>query len=171
MVKLVANAEVLGKLTYPFQPENPKIFSSAISNPPWEKTEKPGLVRNKYGKGTAIYSSYPIEMLKTVDQNAMFKNLLLSLLPEDRTCIIDAPSCVEVTIHKQLEKGATIVNILNDQIAEVNLPVYDAKVKVKLDFEPESVMSVDGGASFKYEDGYLTITVDKLDIYKMIIIK
>ena len=170
MVNVVSGAEVLGKLTYPYQPENPMLFSSAISNPPWEKTEKVALVKNKYGKGTAIYSSYPIEMLKTVDQNAMFKRLLLSLLPEDKKCILDAPSCVEVTIHKQLNKGATVVNILNDQIAEVNLPVYDVKVKVKLDFIPKSVTSVDGGINYEYNDGYLTIVVPKLEIYKMIVI-
>ncbi len=173
LISVNNDAEILAYLTYPYS--NEKIqgaFSSAISNPPWEKTDKPALVKHSYGLGKTVYSSYPIEMLKTKDQNKVLKNILLSLLPKDTVCKIDAPDCVELTVYRQQKSGNLVVNVLNDQMAEKNLPVYGISVSVKAK-KPKSVILADNGlpVSYTYSNGYVNLQIEKLDVFTMFIIK
>ena len=172
-VEAKEGATVLGYITYPYRnQENPKAFSSAISNPPWEKSNVPALVANTYGKGKTVYSSLPMERLKTVGQNKVFKNVLEGLLPTERTLTLNAPSCIEVTLLKQEKSGKLLLNVLNDPIMEENLPVYGVTVTVKCK-PPKSVIDAESEAEipFVYENGMLTVRVEKIINFKMFVIE
>ena len=173
IVKAKEGAEIWAYITYPYKKEGvEKAFSSAISTPPWGRSENPALVFNRYGKGKALYSSYPLEMMKKQDQNKVLKNLLVGLLPEDTTFKMDVPEHIEVTFLKQTKTGNYLLNVLNDQMAEENLPIYDLKISVKT-AKPKKVIDAETEkeATYQYKDGYLTVTVDKIKNYKMYIIK
>ena len=172
-VRARKDAEILAKITYPYRNEAlPDAYSSAISDPPWERTELPALVGHRFGKGRTLYSAYPIEILKTRDQNKVFFNLFEHLAGrlQLRT---DAPDCVEATFLRQERSGRLIFSLLNDQMAEENIPIRDFGIQLKLGARPESVYSVTDGKEipFEWKEGVLSLRIGELKIYQMLVFK
>jgi len=79
-VRVTGQAGTLATIILPYQDEfDPKRFSSAISNPPWQATQLPAVVKNKYGKGTALFVSGTLEQGKYHVQKEMLIRLVKNL--------------------------------------------------------------------------------------------
>ena len=80
---------------------------------------------------------------------------------------------VEVTVLDQPERKRLVVNLVNMQDRLPVLPVFDLKVRIRLDgrkirdvrLAPDS-----GPLPWKTEDGHTTIAVPKLEVFQMILV-
>jgi hypothetical protein len=150
-------AEVLATTTLPWPAPNPTQFSSIHSNPPWQPTEQPEIVLNRYGAGQAIYCASPIE---SVDN--LFDTLpeLVRRLHKTYAFEVDAPSCVEATLFRQADRHRYLFTLVNFQRDLPNLPVDDIRVTLRVpqgrvgrvallpDGQAIATTERDGGVSF-----------------------
>ena len=173
----VANdsADVLATVTYPFtDSRNFHRYSSAISNPPSEKTDIPALVYNKYGKGASMYSFAPFERSKTVCNYDIFATLINSLIDENGGAIFETDECqyLEHVIRHSAEKKHYTVSLLNYQNTKKIAPLYNVCFSLLLDIEPKKVYT-NLGTEVKWEkrDGKLYFDLARLDIYDVIYIE
>ena len=167
--------EVLATLTYPFtDARNYLRYSSAISNPPSEKTDLPAVVRHKYGKGTCIYSVAPLELSSEVCNYDIFAELIKSLADEcgglNFTC--EESEYLEHVVRHNPEKRHYTVSVLNYQNVRKIVPLRDVTFTVQLDVAPKSVKTTLGTPVQweKQADG-LHICLEKLEIYDVIYIE
>ncbi len=160
--------EVLATMTMPYTKPTERRFASIHSNPPGIPTEIPAILRTTYGKGTVIWSAYPIEN----DGRRAHKNLILSLLSTllDRTNLTvrtTAPRQVELVTFRAGERlTISAVDLLcTDEL----LPVPSFTVEIRTD-NPGKVRllgetEVEIPAS--YENGYTKFTVENLIMFDM----
>lgn len=173
--KVSDSAEILATVTYPFtDARNFHRYSSAISNPPSEKTDIPALVYNKFGKGAAMYSFAPFSRSKAVCNYDIFAELINSLVNEQGGAIFETNECeyLEHVIRHSEEKKHYTVSLLNYQNVKKIAPLYNISFSLKLDIEPKSVYT-NLGTEIKCEkrDGKLYFKLAKLDIYDVIYIE
>jgi len=169
------SAEVLATVTYPFtDARNFHRYSSAISNPPGEKTDIPALVYNKYGDGACMYSFAPFERSKAVCNYDILAELIYSLIDEKGGAIFETEESeyLEHVIRHSEEKKHYTVSLLNYQNVKKIVPLHDINFSLKLDIEPKKVYT-NLGTEVKWEkcDGKLKINLAKLDIYDVIYIE
>ena len=154
------------------------------SSPPGKSTGYPSITINEFGKGKAAFLSQDIFTAynKRIQWNLknVFRNLVNMVLPE-KLIEIEAPGMVEVVLNK---KGNDLqVNLVNHyrekslgeaiSIAEKVIPVYNIKVKVKVEKMPKSLTLIPGKRKLDWEmkDGYVVFTVPTLHIYSIIVIE
>ena len=94
-VKARAGARVLATTTLPWPSPSPDKFSSIHSDPPWEKTDRPELVENAFGRGRCVYASSLIESIETL--RSAFVGLVRHL-GGPFAFEVDAPEWVEATL-------------------------------------------------------------------------
>lgn len=155
----------LAAMTLPYGHPHPGTVSdtrwaSIHSSPPWQETDRPLLVRNRFGQGEAIYSAFDIEAGASPEHDRLFLSLIRALLP--------APPRVEVETHPQLWMSAfdqterTVLSLLNYPAEDPPLPVPHARVRVRLphgarcsavrrapDLMPIPYRERDGGVEFE----------------------
>jgi hypothetical protein len=122
-------AEILATTTLPWLTNDPTKFSSIHSNPPWEATNRPEIVVNKFGRGRAIYCSSPIETVEVLEATFV---LLIRLLHNKSSFEVDAPACVEATLFHQPDRNRYLFNLVNFQKDMPNLPVEGIAVRLRL---------------------------------------
>jgi hypothetical protein len=128
--------QILATTAVPWPRHDPSRFSSIHSDPPWQWTDRPEIVRHAFGKGTAIYCSSLIENLKLLGET--FVGLVRDL--ENRFHFeATAPPCVEVTMFLQADRQRYLLSILNFQDQLPNLPIDDIEVRLRL---PENVSRI-----------------------------
>lgn len=174
VVPLHENAEILATVTYPFtDARNFHRFSSAISDPPTEKTNLPALVSHSYGKGTSVYSLMPFELSEAVCNYDIFTKLICNLVNQNGGSILETEESEyleHVVRHNPVKKHYSI-SLVNYQTVKKIVPLRDIHFSLHLDLEPKQVYSTLGTpVSWKRMDDRLHLTLEKLDIYDVIYI-
>ncbi|MBC7327549.1 beta-galactosidase trimerization domain-containing protein [bacterium] len=163
-------AEVIARICLPYtDPADVSRFASIHSNPPGIMTDYPAIVRNKFGKGEAIWCAGPLEMMSEERHRSFFLRLLKSLVGEELSFQAEAPKSVEITMFKQ--KGRYIINLLNFQPELPNIPVQGIKLKIKITDERISSVSILPSRRplpFQIMDGFFEIEIPRLETFMMI---
>ncbi len=173
--KISDSAEVLATLTYPYtDARNFHRYSSALSNPPSEKTDIPALVRNRYGKGVCVYSSAPFENSTAVCSYDILTAILKDLLNEVGGMVLecDESEYLEHALRHDAENKRYTLSLLNYQNVKKIVPMHNVEVSLNVDVDPVRVCST-LGREVKCEkcNGKLLLTLSKLDIYDVIYIE
>ncbi len=174
LVKADSDRTVLAYLTLPYTcPTDATQFASAIADPPGIATDYPSIVFGSYQKGTVLYSACSLELADNYERENAFVRALSYLLPKQPTFCSDAPACVEITLYEQAENHRYVLNLLNFQKELPSIPVYNTCVRVAVDKPIRAVTSAPDGASvpFRYEDGALVLEIDKIDIFRMLLLE
>jgi len=168
-------AEVLAKITYPFTDcRNILRYSSAISNPPGEKTDIPAILYNRYGKGSCVYSCAPLEQSPVVCNYEILTSIIKSLLDETGGITLDCDESeyLEHVLRHNPKKRRYTVSLLNYQNVKKIVPLHGIAFSVRLDTEPKKVYTKLGReVKWEKKDGKLFLHLDKLDIYDVMYIE
>jgi hypothetical protein len=132
-VKAKKGAEVLATLTLPYTDPTGTQFASMLTDPPGIHTDSPSIVRNRFGKGTVIYSTGMIESWEHDRLRQIVVNLVRSLAARPFWFETNGPKAVELTLFLQENRNRFILNVLNCQQELPNLPIYDLELRVHLD--------------------------------------
>jgi len=175
-VKLATDAaQVLAKVTYPLTDKNDiHRFSSAISNPPAEKTDMPALVYNKYGEGACLYSLCPFEKSIEAANYDVFAGLIYALLDEQGGALLrtEESEYLEHVVRHNEEKRHYTVSLLNYQNVKKIVPLHNVEFSLQLDIEPKKVYSTLGiEVNVEKGNGKLFLKLAKLDIYDVVYIE
>jgi len=130
------------------------------------------LVLNRYGKGKVIYAAMPFEANKAY--GAIVARVLRFLAGDAFTFEADAPKAVEVTAFEQKSRKRFLINLVNFQEELPNIPVYRAKVTVRVDRRkvrrvvilPEARRIV-----FHTKGDTVTFTIPRLDTFAMVAVE
>jgi hypothetical protein len=131
-----AQVTVLATTTLVWPASDATKFSSIHSNPPWQPTDGPEVVQNRFGNGQAIYCASPLE---TVDSLGAAFVRLVRRLGDPFTFEADAPAPVELTLFHQPDRHRYRLTLINFQKDLPNIPVLDIAVRLRL---PEKVVRV-----------------------------
>lgn len=128
-------AEPLVDLALPYGHPHPgavadEHWASIHSSPPWENAGRPLVVRNRAGRGTAIYSAFDIEAGESPEHDALFRSLILDLLPTGLS--VEAQMHPHVWLSAFRHPDRIVVSLLNYQEVEPVLPVPQGRIRVRL---------------------------------------
>ena len=164
----IDESDVAAYFTLPYTKSTEHAFASIHSDPPGTPTDIPAVVCKKYGKGTVIWSSLPLECGETEE----YSDILLSLLRRfadlsKPTFETDAPGNVEVTLFES--EGEKLVNCTVLTTGYKAYPVSPFKVRVKCEAKPRAVTLLPDATEieFKYKEGYVEFEASKLEIFDM----
>jgi hypothetical protein len=112
------SGEVLGTLSLPYAYPSPgtaadHAFASIHSSPPWDDLEAPTLVRNRVGRGRALYSTLPLELGESAGAARLFGALILDLLDERPTLSSDGSADLWLTAFDQPDHGRVVICALD----------------------------------------------------------
>jgi hypothetical protein len=172
------SAKVLGTVTYPIaDARNFELYTSAISNPPYERTEYPAMMENQFGKGVCIYSAANFENDAMNDNQNLFTKIvkrLIHAVSNGPTVEFTGPECVEYALRFNEEKKRYTFSVLNYQSYDPPLPVYGINAVIHFDHpvEIKKVYTANGGkVAYKSSADSIELTLEKLDILEMIIME
>jgi hypothetical protein len=131
-----AEVTVLATTTRVWLAGDPSRFSSIHSNPPWQPTDRPEVVLNRFGQGQAIYCASPLETIESLGGTVA---RLVRRLHGPFTFEADAPAAVELTLFHQPERHRYRLSLVNFQKDLPNIPVLDIPVRLRL---PEKVIRI-----------------------------
>ena len=135
-----------------------------------------------YGKGrfAGIYANYGYyQNAATAGVRDALDDLILSFYPK-KAVEVSGTRKIQVVLTEK--NGALNVNLINvsgphtdvkygnyDEI----LPIYNIRISIEFPNAPESVTEMPSGRelSYEYENGRIALTLDKLDIHTVIVIK
>lgn len=130
LVKADAQTTTLGTITLPYtDPADAIVFTSLHNDPPGFRTQRPAVIRNDYGAGSALYVSSGLERYEHLQE--IFLGLLRELC-DDFSFEADAPPVVEVTLFDQPQRRRLLANLVNFQDTMPNVPVADARLRLAL---------------------------------------
>ncbi len=163
-------AEVLATTTLPWPNSDPSRFASIHSNPPWQATDRPEIVRNHFGRGQVIYCSSAIELAAGLGET--FIRLIRSLTGPCRMDV-DAPGCVEATLFYQADRHRYVVSLVNFQKDLPNIPVDGIKVRLRLNGRAPWVCQLPSGRSLpsRIENGVVAFNAPRLSTLAMFAIE
>jgi hypothetical protein len=168
----LVGAEQIGGLVEPlFDPDDPYHYVSIHSNPPGILTSFAGLTVHTYGKGRAVYLAAPLLKQQMDAQQSFGAWLLQEYTPPALVRATNAPVCVEITVLRGMDTGATLVAMVNYQKELPNVPVLGVKVKLEwTDQEPKRCVAVSTGAAlaFTCAQGALSFEVPLLETIEMV---
>ena len=161
------------------------LIPPAMSSPPelagngMKVSDKPGLVIRKYGKGTIAYIPWNAGAMYTSQASTsiylLVSELIDHLLDGKRQVITDAHSLVEISLMKNADKNATLLHLINNtgQLQGSNdgvIPLYQMNFSIRGEFK--KVYWPDGQIiPSKIEKGYTRFVVDKLDVYRFVVLQ
>jgi len=160
-VRARPGAEVLATTTLPWPASEPSRFSSIHSNPPWQRTDRPEVVLNRFGAGRAIYCA---SLLEDVDGLRDVFIRLLRLLKPEFTCEADAPPATELTLFHQPARRRHLLGLVSVQPDQPNLPVDGIKVRLRLAAKVRDIRQLPSGKVIPHrtERGVVTFTAPRL---------
>jgi hypothetical protein len=155
-------AVVLATTTLPWPAPDATRFASIHSNPPWERTDRPEVVFNRFGRGRAVYCA---SVLETVPALATTFLSLLRLLHDGYRIEVKAPGCVEVTLFHQPDRHRHVLGLLNFQADLPNVPVDGIEVTLRLGVPVRSVRPLPDGPplSVRAGGGSVAFTTPRLE--------
>ncbi len=173
-VAAIDNARILATIVFPYQNEtDPKRFSSAISNPPWQATSLPAVVEHRVGKGTAVLVSGTLEQGKYHVQKETLLRLIRHLTGH-LTVETDAPQSVEVTTLYHDGKKQITVNLLNCQEPQPAVPVGPMTIRLRAgQLGKVKVIQIPEGTTVPHtvEDETIVFQTGILDTFLMYIVE
>ena len=153
---------MLASTTLVWPTDDPTRFASIHSNPPWQPTDRPEVVLNRFGKGRAIYCASPLETVESLD--GAFVRLVRRL--HDRFSFeADAPAAVELTLFHQPERHRYRLSLVNFQKDLPNIPVTDIPVRLRLPEKVVRVVQLPGDRRIQHTeaDGVVRFIVPRLE--------
>jgi hypothetical protein len=164
------DASVLATTTLPWPAPDPSRFSSIHSNPPWERTDRPEVVRRRFGHGEVIYCASPIETVPALSETFV---ALLRALHGPFTLEAEAPICVEATLFHQPERHRYVLALVNFQKDLPNVPVTDVRLRLRLPERVRRVTRLPSGSAVRHpsEDGVVTLTVSRVETLAMLAVE
>lgn len=163
-------AEVLARLTLPYTlPQDNVRFASIHSDPPGIKTERPVVLRTKYGKGQVVWSAAAIEN----ESRPLYKKTIMNFLygaVGKENLFVEARANTSVEIVSFREKDFYTVSLVDLDIQEE----YESKrykLGLKIEARPTKVTIVPTGeeVEFSYKNGrvYLCGEFEKFRMLKI----
>lgn len=145
-----------------------------------EITDYPGVIFNTFGDGKAVFLPWMIGEQYNWKGNNVQRTLFLAILDNilnvDRTIVTDSPSLVEMS-HMVNRNGAfewigminhtgQITNSFREQV-----PIYNRKIRFKPQKPVKEIYALraEKKLSFKQSDGWVEVTVPKLDDFEMVV--
>ncbi len=122
-------AEVLATTTLPWPAPDPSKFSSIHSNPPWQPTDRPELVLNRFGQGRAVYSACADRKRGRFERHVPESGADAGRRSAFRG---DAPAAVEMTVFHQPERHRYLLSLVNFQQELPNIPVEGIAIRARL---------------------------------------
>ena len=162
-----SDVRVLATTTTVWPASDPSRFSSIHSNPPWQPTDRPEVVENRFGRGRTIYCASPIETVAGLADS--FVRLLRRL--EDRFSFeADAPAAVELTLFRQLDRHRYRLSLTSFQKDLPNIPVLDIPVRLRLPEPVHRVSHLPGDRPIEHtaSDGVVRFSVPRLETLAMV---
>jgi hypothetical protein len=191
-VILREGATAVAKIVYPYTKATGKSFVNIMVNPPAIETDYPACVQNTYGKGKVIYFPSSIDSTYLLVSYPELKWLMADAIryvsQDPLLVVLEAPSCVEMTAYEREEAKQLVIHLVNYQpengrtiaygkvetrhIIQETLPVYNLRLKVKVDKEIESIKLQPENTEVSYEtmDGYVSITIPELKNHGMVVL-
>lgn len=120
-------ATVLATTTLPW-PAPPSQFASIHSNPPWQSTDRPEIVLNRFGQGRAVYCASPVENVESLGETYV---KLVRMLAGDLRFEADAPGVVEMTVFHQPERHRYLLSLVNFQKDLPNIPIEGITLRMR----------------------------------------
>ena len=168
-----ADTEILGRLTLPYSTRQENdFFASAISDPPGIDTDEPVVTLHKYGAGKAMYISMPLQMDASSAVRQVFRNIIDFMMPAPRRIEVqNAPDWLELILNKA--EDFYQLSAYNAMDAFYVAEARDIDVKIRMAETPISVCNAqdDSPVEFDYADGVLSLRIDRVDPFKMLIIR
>ncbi|HEX3728130.1 MAG TPA: beta-galactosidase trimerization domain-containing protein [Pirellulales bacterium] len=128
-VRARSGAQVLATTTLPWPAPDASKFSSIHSNPPWEPTDRPEIVLNRFGQGRAVYAS---SLPENVDGLAATFVQLVRMLAGEVRFEATAPTAVEMTVFHQPDRHRYLLCLVNFQKDLPNIPIDGIDVRLRL---------------------------------------
>ncbi|MFO0910766.1 MAG: beta-galactosidase trimerization domain-containing protein [Isosphaeraceae bacterium] len=164
-------AEVLATTTLPWPAPDPSKFASIHSNPPWVKTDRPEVVLNRFGSGTAIYCASVLEVVPELAP--VFLALLAPAGPGRLS--LEAPECVEATLFHQADRHRYVLSLVNFQAQLPNIPIDGIPARLRLGgTRVRTVRLLPDGRDLPFEtgaDGSVVFRVPRLETLAMVAIE
>ncbi len=167
LVKARPGAEVLATTTLPWPAPDGSKFSSIHSNPPWQASDRPEVVLNRFGKGRAIYTSSLLENIEGL-QGAYVR--LVRLLGGDFRFEAEAPAVVEMTVFHQPDRHRYLLSLVNFQKDLPNIPIDDIAIRMRPAGEKvRRVVRLPEGTTVKHQerDGVVSFKAPRLETLGM----
>ena len=173
-VENLGGAQVLAGMLLPYtDPDDGTRFAAIHSDPPGIHTRHPSIVAKSIGKGSMVWSSFPLERI----DNDPHRRIFLSLLEWGRSREVsfrsDAPPDVEITLFYQPDNNRHILHLVNLQERRTVLPVGDFSVAVNRgDRQLDRVLLLpdEERIDYRIDDQWVVLHIDELRINKMIAI-
>jgi hypothetical protein len=161
-----AGSTVLATTTRVWPPGDSSRFSSIHSNPPWQPTDRPEVVLNRFGQGQAIYCASPLESIESLGGTVA---RLVRRLHNHFAFEADAPAAVELTLFHQPERHRYRLSLVNFQKDLPNIPIAEIPVRLRL---PEKVLRIvalpgDRPITHKEADRVVGFVVPRLETLAM----
>lgn len=162
-ISVANDAEILATAELPRTvPEDNIRFASIHSNPPWEVTEVPAIVKRKVGKGTVIWCAGAIEKDDRRAFGDAFLNLINEMTGGDYSVSAKASKNVEtVTFRAENAFYISAVSLSADKDC-----IYPVEITVKTGRKPVSVKELSCGKEipFAYDNGAVTFK-DEINLH------
>ncbi len=169
--------DVLATLSLPYgSPERGSVFdqswASIHTSPPWLGTDRPTLVRHRYGKGEVIYCAAALEAEES-DVNTRFLVALMRDLLDTPSYTAEAHPAVWMNVMHQPDQNRYLIGFLNAQsqvppmpvaqIAFTLCPPAGARFTTLVRLPDEAPVSFATA-----DDGVLHATVDAVPIFALL---
>ncbi len=162
---------MLAATTLVWPTDDPTRFASIHSNPPWQKTDAPEVVFNRFGAGSCIYCASPIETVESLSGTIV---RLARRLNDRFRFEADAPAAVEVTMFYQPERHRYRLSLVNFQKDLPNIPVTDIPVRLRLPERVVQVVELPGGHRIAHSEAdgvvrFRALRLESLAIFGVIV--
>ncbi len=155
-----------------------RVFPEGEAWIPEKRTDVPAAIANSYGRGKAVYFPGMVDRLYGLfghpDLRLLLANAVGWMLGGEELLRVKAPVTVDIALQKQ--PGRTILHLINltgkRPQSEV-IPVHGIEVAVRSAARPKRVLLATTGKEigFKYEGGFVHATIDRLDVYDLLVIE
>ena len=153
--------------------ENRRRFASIHSNPPGIRTDRPAIMRQKYGKGEVIWACAPFEKADRPQHKAIFSRLIKSLAKNNLHFHSDGPDPVELILFDVPELQQKLIGLINLQESFNTLPVYDFSISILSILPPKTVTRLfdNQAVNFEYSNQQVILHIDKLNQAQMFMLQ
>lgn len=111
-----------------------KDWASIHSSPPWQSTGSPAVVRNRFGKGQAVYCAASIESGLDAAHEALFIHIVRLLGGDTWSATCDAGSRMWMTAFRQPAESRWMISFLH--LSDEVPPPRPGKVTLRLRIQP-----------------------------------
>lgn len=137
-------AQVMATLTLPCSHSlDAHVFSSAISNPPWDHTVYPAVTINKYGKGRVMYISSPFECDEKSAQQKVFANHVKYMMQQAPLFTTNAPTWMDVFLYDDGD-GKYRVVFLQAMEKYYECEVHNVEISIKINGITKAISAREG---------------------------